>query len=242
MENKHNLYIIKACNDKNCLIKMGYTNNINKRLKTYYYNNPMITIINTYYREDAKEFEKYLHFHLKSEVLNEWYSIDKLNTIIDYINDSNFLIKYKENIDDSKKYKSIKIYSGSVKYEHLVDYFRSNHKKGIIEWREYSKKVKWINIIEMCYKLYNKVYKNQVYSETMIKNFNANEKAIIKSVSTLFAVGNRYSRKLVKDKLNRFYKDNNIKRTAKHTDIYEYFNLTEVTVRGERYIEILNRK
>ena len=67
-------------------------------------------------------------------------------------------------------------------------------------------------------------------------------KAIIKSVSTLFAVGNRYSRKLVKDKLNRFYKDNNIKRTAKHTDIYEYFNLTEVTVRGERYIEILNRK
>lgn len=132
--------------------------------------------------------------------------------------------------------------NNDIKFEHLVDYFRSNHKKGIIEWREYSKKVKWINIIEMCYKLYNKVYKNQVYSETMIKNFNANEKAIIKSVSTLFAVGNRYSRKLVKDKLNRFYKDNNIKRTAKHTDIYEYFNLTEVTVRGERYIEILNRK
>ena len=83
---KHNLYIVKVYNNNSKpLIKLGYSSNIEKRLKQYSDHNPLIELIGTFYREDAKEFENNFHKEHKSIELHEWYSYDNLRYIINKI-------------------------------------------------------------------------------------------------------------------------------------------------------------
>lgn len=82
---KHNLYIIRVFNKEGSLVKLGYSSNIKVRLTSYYYANPLVELIGTYYREDAREFESLLHRAIKAEVLNEWYTEDKLPLLLDLV-------------------------------------------------------------------------------------------------------------------------------------------------------------
>lgn len=80
MEN--NLYIIKASNVKGeSLIKFGYSFNIKQRIEQYLSHNPFTEIIDTFYRENALEFEKDFHKNNISIYKNEWYPEDYLNQI-----------------------------------------------------------------------------------------------------------------------------------------------------------------
>jgi hypothetical protein len=85
IDEAHNLYIIKVYNKKSNLIKLGYSSKIKERLLLYYHHNPLVEIINTFYREDAKEFELRLHRTIKSVIMNEWYEEETLHKIIEYI-------------------------------------------------------------------------------------------------------------------------------------------------------------
>lgn len=94
-----NLYLIRVTDKKgNVLVKLGYTSNIDERMRTYYYHNPLIEVIETFYKQDAKEFEKAFHKAVPSELLYEWYSEDKLPLIIDAITTGKIPNLGKENV------------------------------------------------------------------------------------------------------------------------------------------------
>lgn len=57
----------------------------------------------------------------------------------------------------------------------------------------------------------------------------------------MFTIGNRYSRKEIKEKLQELYNNLGIKRTAKYSDLSEVMSIKDVKVKGERFIEILGK-
>lgn len=97
----HNIYIIKSGD----LIKLGFSNNINSRLKTYIHHNPNTELIITHYVENGKVWERQFHKNHKSVIGNEWYRIEDL----DWINTE--LIKAASIDDESRdSYKMALLY------------------------------------------------------------------------------------------------------------------------------------
>lgn len=85
---KDNLYLIRIHSKSgNSLIKLGYSGDLTKRLKTYYYHNPMLEVIKTFYSPIGKQIEKEIHSKIKASYLNEWYSEDKLDEILELLNE-----------------------------------------------------------------------------------------------------------------------------------------------------------
>lgn len=132
-----------------------------------------------------------------------------------------------------------------VAYADLVKYFKDM--KDIvgnedIDWECYSTRTEWIDVIEKCWKLYGKVWTNISVAKEMLANYNSEYNQIGIKMPAAFSTGKRYSRAEVKERLNNLYKKHNISRKAKHTDLNEYFEVKEVGVKGERFVEILKRK
>ena len=100
---EHNLYIIRVYGETGTLIKLGYSSNILKRLETYLSHNPLTQLIGTYYREDAKEFERKLHKVIKVKMLHEWYDESELTNIEGYIKGGVFPEKETDIIPDGFK-------------------------------------------------------------------------------------------------------------------------------------------
>lgn len=73
----HNIYIVKSGE----LVKLGFSDNINSRLKTYIHHNPNTELIATYYVENGKVWERQFHKKHKSVMGNEWYSVEDLDWI-----------------------------------------------------------------------------------------------------------------------------------------------------------------
>jgi len=129
---KHNLYIIKSSNSKGeSLIKFGYSSNIKQRIEQYLSHNPFTEIVETFYRQDAFEFEKTFHKNNTSIYKNEWYPENYLieihrqlkEGVDNNLNESNKLNKstdlltnkicYGCNINkDKKDYQKLKVGKG----------------------------------------------------------------------------------------------------------------------------------
>lgn len=78
-----NLYIIRVFGKNgSSVIKFGYSAKVQIRLKQYSDYNPLVEIIGTYYREDAKKFELTFHKNNKSFIRNEWYLEEQLENIL----------------------------------------------------------------------------------------------------------------------------------------------------------------
>jgi len=85
----NNIYIIKSYSGKGtCMVKLGYSSNIQQRLLGYYSHNPNMELIGTYYREDAAKFEKTFHAVNEASALREWYPEDILQTMFKAVEDS----------------------------------------------------------------------------------------------------------------------------------------------------------
>lgn len=57
----------------------------------------------------------------------------------------------------------------------------------------------------------------------------------------MFRKGNRYTRKEIKERLQKLYDSKSIVRKAKYSDLYEVYKkeqIKEGAVNGERYLEI----
>lgn len=89
-----NLYLIRSFGDCTSIIKLGYSTQIIKRLKHYLSHNPFIEVIGTFYREDAKEFEKYFHATLKAVYKREWYDESDLEVILKRLNVEILTVSY----------------------------------------------------------------------------------------------------------------------------------------------------
>ena len=77
-----NIYVLKSYGESENLIKVGYSDNIESRLKQYINHNPNAEIIDTFHIYNAKEFEINFHKNRKSTVRREWYEENKLDKIL----------------------------------------------------------------------------------------------------------------------------------------------------------------
>lgn len=83
---------------------------------------------------------------------------------------------------------------------------------------------------------------NVSYAKKMIENYGDDFELTKLEIKRLFVVGNRYTRKEVKEKLQELYNNLGINRVAKHTDLSDnIMRVKEVTVRGVRMIEIISK-
>ena len=89
---------------------------------------------------------------------------------------------------------------------------------------------------------------NVSYAKQMIENYGDDFELTKLEIKRLFVVGNRYTRKEVKEKLQELYNNLGIKRTAKYTDLSEVMSIKDVKVKGEREegkvvsVDILGKK
>ena len=132
----------------------------------------------------------------------------------------------------------------NITYIDLVKYFNINYdiNTNTIDWKLYSTRVEWIEIIETSYKLYSKTWTNIDYAKNMIKNYVDPLGKLKTIIQGSFAIGKRYPRKVVKEILLDIYKDQGMSRLSKYSDLFEFFEIKEVMIRGERIMEILKRK
>ena len=87
------IYIIKE--DNRNRYKIGYTDNIKERIKTLKCGNSDYLFIK-YLFEGNKNDEKKIHkYCLNYNIKGEWYKLNELNKIIDYITQLNLKIIYK---------------------------------------------------------------------------------------------------------------------------------------------------
>lgn len=80
-----NIYVLKSYGETENLIKVGYSDQIEKRLKQYKEHNPNIEIIDTFHIHNAKEFESDFHKSRKSVFKREWYKEDELDDILNIL-------------------------------------------------------------------------------------------------------------------------------------------------------------
>lgn len=79
------IYIISTTNGSETLVKLGYTDNFTRRMKSYFQANPLTKIIHVFDFKNNKEFEKYFHKTHKSKYYREWYDISMLDEMLDSV-------------------------------------------------------------------------------------------------------------------------------------------------------------
>lgn len=71
----HNIYILsQKINDDKSIYKIGYSKNIDVRIRNYFTTNPTAKLIATFYFENALKIERSLH-------MNEWYDLETMKQI-----------------------------------------------------------------------------------------------------------------------------------------------------------------
>ena len=73
----------------------------------------------------------------------------------------------------------------------------------------------------------------------MIMSFGDTSKILKKEVSQRFLKNSIYSYQEVKDKLGELYKQCNISRVAKTSDIIDMIKVKQIRIENKRYIQIL---
>ena len=217
------------------ILKFGYSAVLASRIANYVAHNPLIEVVGTYYREDAKEFENLFHKKQKAIIRREYYAEEYLEEIIHCIENIQPLI----NIDneDVKQFSIVE----KATYTELVEYFKIfvNSKAETIDWGKYSNRPKWIEIIEKCWKLYGKTWNNISTAIEMIEHYTKHFQIIGMEVNKLFKIGARYSRSDIKNKLTNLYKSLSIDKKGNYADLNEYFITKEIKVNGVRFLKIM---
>ena len=103
---EHNLYIIKVCNiNGEEIIKIGYSSNIFKRLKSYYSHNPFTEVLETLYIKDGLCLEVMIHEIIPLvKNTNEWHPIEFLETIKTILIQKIEINKLKQDMEIMKKF------------------------------------------------------------------------------------------------------------------------------------------
>lgn len=194
---------------------------------------------------DSRDFKMYTVYNYDKDIyeLNEMaFNADKY-LIIELRNQFTKGFDIRSSIELSEEVSKVELQK-DVQYVDLVNYFKSipENNRENINWATYSTRKDWIDIIEKCWKLYNKYWANITVARKMIANYNDENAIVGLEISQLFSVGKKYLSSYVKDKLNSLFVEKNIKRKGKCTDLHSYFEIKDVKIKGERGIEVLSRR
>lgn len=198
--------------------------------------------------KDASLFNSYTVFKDNNYILNDQcFQADKYFVLeIHKQYREGFKVKslFTDSSELSEKEQSqyIEIEKPMYSYKILLKHFILNHKNGIVDWGEYSYKKEWINIIEICYKLYGKVWKDITYAMKMIANYSNDYEVRKLEMVNLFKVDVVYTKKEIKAILTDFYAKQGINGTAKAIDVKLVFNIKELTENNQACIKIISKK
>lgn len=131
----------------------------------------------------------------------------------------------------------------NVTYADVAEYFKNNHKQGVIDWGIYSTKTEWIDLITTYYNLYKKAPSTDITRvKALIEAYTEPVKQLQIKVHSAFKTDHRYTRKEVKEILNGIYKVSGVKRNAKYSDLFEFCKeVKETSSKGERYMTIIKK-
>lgn len=223
---EHNLYIIRVSNIAHNLtyIKLGYSSKIQDRISSYYNSNPLTELVGTYYREDAVLFEKYIHRTYTSIVMTEWYLESLLETFLSEIQNKEFIVN-AQNIEVDE-----------VPFKKLVKHFKNTHINGVCDWSFYTGDDSKPKLIEECYKLYKEVYTSEWYCKNMVETYNNLEDQLRTLFHNKFEINKKYSIKEIRTIIETTYKEENINRVIKATELEKHFEVIPITInRGRGY-------
>jgi hypothetical protein len=86
LNNNPNIYVIAALHtnfaltthEPQWIYKVGYTDNMRKRMNSYFLHNPATRLVAFYYFEYAERVEKMIHSKYSSITRNEWYDAETI--------------------------------------------------------------------------------------------------------------------------------------------------------------------
>ena len=105
VDENSNLYVISATDGESILYKIGYSEDMLTRMKSYFSRNPFTKIVEMKFIENCEEWERMLHSKFKASVGNEWYSEATFKKIKYYIDNPERLKEIKPPHKGVKKYK-----------------------------------------------------------------------------------------------------------------------------------------
>ena len=188
----------------------------------------------------SNDFKAYTLFKDGRYVINEQAFLDDKYFILGIIRQYTKGFDIKGSLENVTEVKQLEL-PKSTTYKELVEFFNTNNKDGVIDWGYYSTKSDWIAVIESSYRLYKRTWMDITYAKKMIENYGDDFELTKLEIKKMFTIGNRYSRKEIKEKLQELYNNLGIKRTAKYSDLSEVMSIKDVKVKGERFIEILGK-
>lgn len=247
-----NLYIIRTFGRDTSLLKFGYSSNIEGRLEQYIGHNPLIEVVGTYYREDAKEFENLFHSHNKAEERREYYSEDMLETIVHAIDNLPLSTYFNADTGKPKKvvyitYRDVaKVFKEQIKLRRSIATTNDDRKKAVakLDMGVLSTYTEYINLLNNVYVQVGKVLVNHSDAKQALADlYTAKNKftSVKIAVQNTFNVGHSYTRREVKEKLNKQYSRVGLIRKAKHSDLHEFFECVDKKVMGDRMMVIVNK-
>ena len=249
-------------------LKIGYAKDLDKRLIAYYTHSPNIKLLDS--REGDEELEKYLHKYfnkysikclhsrewfiyndeiinsfstLKKEFLEELYGIKKLKTINEYLlelenKDSNLSKEIKSFLKEFEKdqnfIRRMKLY---------CEYADKNDNSFLLNFPIPEK-------FHIYYNLGSAKLKALNYQESrIIEEISNNSKLSSINIDNLgVSLGEKYSKHELKKILQKFYDSNGIKKTAKASDINQYYETkrakipTGITGKYDEGLELIKIK
>lgn len=234
---KDNIYILRSYGNNNTsIIKLGYTSNMNSRLKTYYSHNPLLEIIGTYYVEEGPLFEKAFHSNNLSHVLYEWYKEERLPIMLSAIKNKNYI----EDVDFIKERKTRNL-SIKLIYTRYLKAIKDNNQFVINNTNE--KIIYYHNTIG------EKKIKALLYRPCRIIKYIEQEEKFsfyhlqIKMILN-YNIGDWKTKKDIKSDFKKIYEQLNIERSPKATDISYFYNTArrQKTIAGIKHygITIIN--
>src|SRR5690554_462494 len=98
-----NIYVVSTTNGVDVLYKLGYSSNMEDRLKSYIQSNPFTKIEWVGWINDGETWEKDLHKRFKAFYGNEWYEEESFNKFRHLLEDPTGLYFIKEPLKISYK-------------------------------------------------------------------------------------------------------------------------------------------
>ena len=227
-----NIYIIQS----NDIIKVGYTSNLVSRMMQYYYHNPNTIFIGSAYREDAQQFEKELHSSVQSTVLNEWYPLDILELLIEYVTGVTSLPKKIDKAPEPIKGMAKALLGKKPAFKDLcLEYIDTQDKDIAILYPIIKEAFDKLGAARMATLNFEKP---DFIKELTISNVGTSVEAKVIQLFK-YKVGEFVSSATAKERLTAIYADVGSPAKAKATDIEKYYEVMETkkkingqTVRG----------
>lgn len=191
-----------------------------------------------YFMKD-KDFIEYTLFKNNTYVLNSnRFNADKyfiLETRNQYT--KGFDIRGEESSEVEEYVKAVDIKKKGSSYADLVTYFNIN--KDNLNWDLVDGKQEWKDVIEKSYALYNTTWKNYTIAKSMVQNYINSFDIVKNKISNAFLKGKNYSTLEIKEILQNIYKQNNINRSAKISDLSEVLTIKKIRVSNKWIIRII---